>query len=145
ARMSRIVLCRLMLLLAVTAAPGLSMGQETFPRPKQLEAAVEFWTRVYTEVDTRGGFIHDSERLEIVYGTVRDARSDAVRRREVDASVRRYRDILSKLGGGARQGLTAEERRVLELFPEGVSNAELRAAAGRLRFQLGQADRFKAG
>src|SRR5690606_14821192 len=61
------------------------------------------------------------------------------------AAVERYRAILTKLGNGARENLSAEERRVLELFPEGTSNAELRAAANRLRFQLGQSDRFKAG
>ena len=38
-----------------------------------------------------------------------------------------------------------EEERILKLFPEGTSNAEFRAAAGRLRFQLGQSDRFRAG
>src|SRR5690606_8921743 len=140
--MPRNLLCRLCLLVALAAAAIVAAAEETFPRPKQLEAAVEFWTRVYTEVDTRGGFIHDSERLDIVYGTVRDTSSEAARRRQVNAAVERYREILTKLGGGARERLDADERRVLELFPEGTSNAEFRAAAGRLRFQLGQADRF---
>ncbi len=143
--MSKTVLCRLGLLLFALVAASVSAASETFPRPKQLEAAVEFWTRVYTEVDTRGGFIHDNQRLDIVYETVRDTSSDTARRRQVDASVARYRAILNKLGGGSRSNLDAEERRVLALFPEGTSNAELRAAANRLRFQLGQADRFKAG
>src|SRR5690606_34585938 len=115
------------------------------PRPEQLEPAIEFWTRVYTEVDTRGGFIHDNERLDIVYETVRDMRSERARARHVDAATERYRRILNKLGSGARSDLSEEEQRVLALFPEGTSNAELRAAAGRLRFQLGQSDRFRAG
>ena len=151
--MSRILLLRPVLLAVLLipllgvpgAMPALAAAADHFPRPSQLEAAVGFWTRVYTEVDTRGGFIHDSERLDIIYETVRDIRSDAARRRHVDASVERYRKILGTLGGGARQGLSAEEQRVLELFPDDTSNAEFRAAAERLRFQLGQADRFKAG
>lgn len=143
--MPRNLLSRLCLLVALAAATLAAAAEDTFPRPKQLEAAVEFWTRVYTEVDTRGGFIHDSERLDIVYETIRDTTSEAARRREVNAAVQRYREILTKLGGGARERLTADERRVLELFPAGTSNAEFRAAADRLRFQLGQADRFKAG
>jgi membrane-bound lytic murein transglycosylase D len=141
----RKLLCRFCLLVAFVTAPTALLAEEIFPRPKQLEAAVAFWTRVYTEVDTRGGFIHDSGRLDIVYETVRDTPSEAVRRREVNASVERYRAILSKLGNGARDNLSREERRVLELFPENTSNAEFRAAADRLRFQLGQADRFQAG
>jgi len=143
--MPRNLLPRLLLAVVMVIAPALATAEDKFPRPKQLEAAVQFWTRVYTEVDTRGGFIHDSERLDIVYETVRDTPSEAARRRQVDAAVRRYREILAKLGRGVRDGLDADERRVLALFPEGTSNAEFRAAAERLRFQLGQADRFKAG
>ena len=121
--------------------------EDLFPRPAALEPAVRFWTRVYTEVDTRSGFIHDNLRLDIVYTTVRlpDDASSRDRRRRVERATELYGNILTKLGGGARQGLNAEEQRVLALFPEGTSNTELRAAAGRLRFQLGQSDRFRAG
>ena len=44
---------------------------ELFPRPADLEPAVKFWTRVYTEIDTSEGFIHDSLRMDVVYQTVR--------------------------------------------------------------------------
>src|SRR5262245_41760105 len=43
---------------------------ELSPPPADLEPAVNFWTRVYTEVDTGEGFIHDDLRLVIVYQTV---------------------------------------------------------------------------
>jgi membrane-bound lytic murein transglycosylase D len=119
---------------------------ELFPRPAELEPAVQFWTRVYTEVDTKSGFIHDSLRMSIVYQTVRFPDDSArERRRRVDRATESIRTILTKLAGGARQNLSNEEERVLKLFPEGTSNAELRAAAGRLRFQLGQSDRFREG
>ena len=121
--------------------------QELFPRPKELEPAVQFWTRVYTEVDTHSGFIHDDLHLDIVYQTVRftDDMSQRDRRRRVERALELDQNILNKLGGGARQNLNSEEQRVLALFPEGTSNAEFRAAVGRLRFQLGQSDRFRAG
>jgi membrane-bound lytic murein transglycosylase D len=121
--------------------------QELFPRPKELEPAVQFWTRVYTEVDTHSGFIHDDLHLDIVYQTVRftDDMSQRDRRRRVERALELHQNILNTLGGGARQNLNGEEQRVLALFPEGTSNAEFRAAAGRLRFQLGQSDRFRAG
>ncbi len=121
--------------------------QELFPRPKELEPAVQFWTRVYTEVDTHSGFIHDDLRLDIVYQTVRftDDMSQRDRRRRVERALELHQNILNKLAGGARQNLNSEEQRVLALFPEGTSNTEFRAAAGRLRFQLGQSDRFRAG
>src|SRR5688572_8131574 len=119
---------------------------ELFPRPAELEPAVQFWTRIYTEVDTKSGFIHDSLRMNIVYQTVRFPDDSArERRRRVDRATDAIRTILTKLAGGARENLSNDEERVLKLFPEGTSNAELRAAAGRLRFQLGQSDRFREG
>ncbi len=120
---------------------------DLFPRPKELEPAVQFWTRVYTEVDTHSGFIHDDLHLDIVYQTVRftDDMSQRDRRRRVERALELHQNILNKLAGGARQNLNSEEQRVLALFPEGTSNAEFRAAVGRLRFQLGQSDRFRAG
>ena len=132
----------------IFAAVGTAQAQqELFPRPKELEPAVQFWTRVYTEVDTHSGFIHDDLLLDIVYQTVRftDDLSQRERRRRVERALDLHQNILNKLAGGARQNLNSEEQRVLALFPEGTSNAEFRAAAGRLRFQLGQSDRFRAG
>jgi membrane-bound lytic murein transglycosylase D len=119
---------------------------ELFPRPADLEPAVKFWTRVYTEVDTKSGFIHDSLRMDIVYQTVRfPDDSPRERRRRVERASEAIRAILTNLSNGARQNLSDDEERVLQLFPRGTSNEEFRAAAGRVRFQLGQADRFRAG
>jgi membrane-bound lytic murein transglycosylase D len=134
-------------LLAAAAAQAQQASENLFPRPADLEPQVRFWTRVYTEVTTKEGFIHDDLLMDVVYQTVRvsDDLSPRERRRRVERSIQTYRDIVTKLGGGARQNLNAEEQRVLALFPEGVSNAELKAAAQRVRFQLGQADRFRAG
>ncbi|MDX2503150.1 MAG: LysM peptidoglycan-binding domain-containing protein [Gammaproteobacteria bacterium] len=58
---------------------------------------------------------------------------------------KKYKTILNTLAGGKRKGLTKEEKRVLRLWPKNVTNKELARAKKRLRFQLGQADKFKAG
>ncbi len=120
---------------------------DLFPRPASLEPAVNFWTRVYTEIDTNEGFIHDSLRMDLVFQTVRVPQDlgSRERRRRIERAQETTRNVLTKLAGGTHEGLSNEEERVLKLFPEGTSNAEFRAAAGRLRFQLGQADRFRAG
>jgi membrane-bound lytic murein transglycosylase D len=131
---------------ALLAFPA-NAENELFPRPAELEPAVKFWTRVYTEIDTGEGFIHDSLRMDIVFQTVRapDDLGSRERRRRIERAQEATRNILTKLASGAREGLNNEEERILKLFPEGTSNAELRASAGRLRFQLGQSDRFRAG
>jgi membrane-bound lytic murein transglycosylase D len=125
-----------------------ALAQESlFPRPAELEPAVQFWTRVYTEVDTHSGFIHDDWLLDVVYQTVTipDDLSSRERRKRVEHAVDTYAAILTKLGSGARDHLSDEEQRVLALFPAGTSNAEFKAASQRVRFQLGQSDRFRAG
>jgi len=132
--------------LAATATRAIA-APEDFPRPASLEPAIAFWTRVYTEVDTNSGFLHDNEHLDVVYETIRipEKSSARNRRRIVDTARDKYRDILNTLASGKRDRLSDEEARVLALWPADVSNKALAAAADRLRFQLGQSDRFRAG
>jgi len=126
---------------------GAAVAQESntaFPRPDSLKPAIDFWTRVYTEVDTKSGFIHDSQQLNVVYTIIDVPSNSRQRRRLIQRSTDHYREILNKLAGD-RGNLSTEEARVLSLWPKDVSDAELRRATRRLRFQLGQADRFLAG
>jgi len=118
-----------------------------FARPAALEPDILFWTQVYTQVDTRGGLIHDSSYLGVVYEVLRFPKGAGPRtqRRLVKASKQRYKSILSTLAAGKRTHLSADEARVLALWPEDVSKKTLRAATGRLRFQLGQSNKFRAG
>src|SRR5690606_9115815 len=74
-------------------------SNELFPKPASLAPAVEFWTRVYTEVTTKEGFIHDSLRLDIVYETIGPA-DDRERRRRIDRATEKYQAILNKLARG---------------------------------------------
>jgi membrane-bound lytic murein transglycosylase D len=142
--MSRSLLAVAALLLSV---PLPSATEELLPRPAGLEPAVRFWTRVYTEVDGQGGLIHDTVHLDVVYEVVRfpAGLSDRSRERRVEKTKKRYRAILEQLAKGRRSGLTAEQSAVLRRWPPGVSNATLKKAARSLRFQLGQADKFRAG
>jgi membrane-bound lytic murein transglycosylase D len=118
-----------------------------FPRPAGIEPQIRFWTRIYSEVDRAGGLIHDSSHMDVVYEVIRipEGLSRRSRERHVERAKKRYATILRKLGKGKRSGLSDEEARVLALWPEGVSNATLKGAAKRIRFQLGQADRFLEG
>ncbi|MCZ0952133.1 MAG: lytic transglycosylase domain-containing protein, partial [Rhodospirillaceae bacterium] len=120
---------------------------QQLPRPPEIEPDIRFWTRVYTEVDTDGGFIHDDRYLDVVYRTLRfdEDASQRSRQNEVNAAFESIRGTLATLAGGRRDNLTTEERRVLSLWPEDVSNRTLASAADRLRWQRGQSDRFRAG
>ena len=135
------------LLTALLAASTATAAPDDFPRPAGLEPDVAFWKRIYSEIGTDAGLLHDSRDPSIVYEIV-DLPANASRRARERATERRrrhYREILLTLARGKRSGLSADERRVLALFPDGVSNTTLRRSASRLRFQLGQADKFRAG
>jgi membrane-bound lytic murein transglycosylase D len=117
-----------------------------FPRPASIQERVRLWTRVYAEVDTNGGLIHDADDLGIVYEVIRWPKSISGGDEEdrIGRTKAHYVAVLKRLASG-KTGLTPEERRVLALFPPGVSRDTLLAAADRVRFQRGLADRFRDG
>ncbi|HMB72652.1 MAG TPA: LysM peptidoglycan-binding domain-containing protein, partial [Gammaproteobacteria bacterium] len=137
---------RVALLLSALLIQPTFAQPDAFPAPDSLRPAIDFWKRVYTEADTRSGFLHDNRYLDVVYEHLEFGRvSSRERRRQTDAARTKYRTILNRLAEGSHDSLDAEERRVLELWPTGTRSEEFSAAAGRLRFQLGQSDRFLAG
>jgi hypothetical protein len=127
---------------------GLSQaGQTSFPRPQSLQPAIAFWTRVFTEVDSDSGFVHDSRNLAFVYETLTFTPTDSNReqQRRIDEAIERYRDALLALAEGKRTNLTRTERRALGPWGDGATPETLRTAADNLRFQRGQADGFRDG
>jgi len=135
------------LLIGLLAASTAGAAPRDFPQPGALERDIEFWKRIYSEVGTDAGLLHDSRDLSIVYEVVKipTGLSNRSRGRHTDKRRKHYRKILLSLARGKRSGLSREEQRVLGLFESGVSNESLRQSAGRLRFQLGQANKFRAG
>lgn len=128
-------------LLAVVLFPLLASAQSTalFPRPASLEPAIQFWIRVYTEVDTASGFLHDSQHLSVIYGAL------PLDRDRIETTRSRIQDDLRTLATGRRTNLTRSAQEVLALWPADVSNETLRTAASNVRWQLGQSDRFLGG
>jgi membrane-bound lytic murein transglycosylase D len=118
-----------------------------FPQPTALQPDVAFWKRIYGEVGTDGGLLHDTHDLRVVYEVVKLPKgiSWRARERQTDKLKKKYKDILLTLAGGKRSGLSREEQRVLSLFGPDVLSSTLRSSASRIRFQLGQADKFRAG
>ena len=117
------------------------------PRPAPLERDVQFWIRVYTQIDTNAGFLHDQYNLSVVYDTLSFApnTTPSEREREVDQARERYGAVLRRIAEAGEAPLSADDQRVRELWgPEGTP-ARLRSAIEDVRFQLGQADRFRAG
>jgi membrane-bound lytic murein transglycosylase D len=144
---TRAVLGWLLAALFALGAPAALANPDQMPRPAALEPDVEFWIRVYSQVDTNAGFLHDQYNLGVVYDTVRFApdSSQSAREREVDAHRAAIAAALRRIAAAGDSPLSAEDQRIRDLWGPGVSPARLREAVDDIRFQLGQSDRFRAG
>ena len=133
----------LLLLLASVDASA----DDVFPRPAELEPDINFWVNIFTVYSTDEGALHDNRNMAVVYERMSVPGSVGRRERNRQVGRRRlhYQAVLKSLASGKRDNLSAEESRVLALWPEGVDNATLTAAVGQIRFQLGLSDRFREG
>lgn len=122
-------------------------AQADLPKPAALTPQVEFWKRIYSEVGTNGGLLHDSRHLDVVYEKVEfdGERITASGEKLIAQKKADYAAILKTLAEGNRSDLSPSQKAVLELWPDGVSNQTLRDAAENVRFQLGQANKFRDG
>ena len=145
----RILTGVLIALLAAASPLGAGIAraaEERIPFPPELQPAVDFWIRVYTEISTSEGFLHDERDLSLVYRRVKFERDVApgVRRDAVDAEREKIEAMLRRLAQGATD-LSEDERKIAELFGPQGSPSRYAEAARTVRFQLGQADRFREG
>ena len=132
----------------LSATCALAADTETvMPRPPQLERDVHFWIRVYTEVDTNGGFLHDQYNLGVVYETLHFAPNTSPRERErtVDQARNRYVAALRRIAAAKDAPLSEDDQRIKDMWGTEGTPSRLQEATEDIRFQLGQADRFKAG
>jgi membrane-bound lytic murein transglycosylase D len=122
-------------------------ASDPFAHPPELEQDVRFWIRVYTEVTTDQGLLHDDWNLGLVYEVLRfdPATSPARRERRVAEAKARYASLLKRFAAGSTDDLTPHELRILHAFGSRATPRDFRDAIERIRFQLGQADRFHEG
>jgi membrane-bound lytic murein transglycosylase D len=139
-----------LLLAALLALPGLVLAaDEDFPEPKGIKPAVAFWMRVYLEANTDGGLLHDNELLDVVYENIRFEGADGRRKERIkDARREHWEQVVRRLALDPTPRDEAE-REILQAFDRALgrrpSAADLRSAATRIRFQLGQRDKFREG
>lgn len=131
--------------------PVLGPPSRDIPRPAELQRDVDFWIRAYSEITTQQGFLHDEADLAIVYGILNLPSAPAgslPRRNAVSFERERWRSALRTAAEALESGTpthSADAQRVLDLWGEKATPGRLRAATETVRFQLGQADRFRDG
>jgi len=126
-------------------APAFASPDE-MTRPAALEPDVQFWIRVYTQIDTNAGFLHDQYNLGVVYDTIHFApdASQSAREHEVQEHRERTAAALRRIAAAGDEPLSEEDQRIKAQWGA-ASPSRLREAVDDIRFQLGQADRFRAG
>src|SRR3954452_12310696 len=106
-------------LLVLSAAP-LFAAETPVPRPAGLERDVQFWLRVYTEVTTNGGFLHDDRNLAGVYEKIDFASSSRPRDRQKLVDDKRDRDIaaLKRIAAANGGALSGDDQRIRDMWAE---------------------------
>ncbi|MGD9300319.1 MAG: transglycosylase SLT domain-containing protein, partial [Desulfobacterales bacterium] len=122
---------------------------DTFPVPSVIEPNVAFWTKIYTEYSTSHGVLHDSRRLNIIYGVIELVDPDRyggrkTNKKRIKKAKKKYKAILAKLMRGETP-VGPVEQKVADQFGPDTKSGEFRAAMRRIRCQTGQKDRFRQG
>lgn len=133
----------LLLPLTIGRAPA---ADPAMPYPPQLQRDVNFWVRVYTQIDTNSGYLHDQYNLGVVYDTLHfgPGSSQRARQRIVNRARDHYIAELRRIASG-KGPLSPEDEHIKALWGAEATPQRLLEATEDIRFQLGQADRFKAG
>src|SRR5579859_959826 len=144
-RDAALILLGILILGMPSRAPA---AAQDMPRPPQLERDVQFWIRVYSQIDTNAGFLHDQYNLGVIYETLHfdPGLAPAERQRLVEQQRTRYAEALRRIADTPEgTPLSADDQRIRDLWGAEGNSTRLREAVNDIRFQLGQADRFRAG
>ncbi len=137
------------------AAPKDLLPEFRVPPGGVLRESVDFWIQIYGRYTSGEGVIHDSKYINVVYKSYDFRNSKESRYSLIKREKNRIKKILLRLhdaGVGSdptkiEKFSDPEERRIAELY-RGIDDPSKFLSAAhykRLRFQLGQKDRFLAG
>ena len=129
------------------------MPQAKFSVDERMRKNVEFWVRIYTEYTTSQGLIHDAKYIDHVYEIIDFQKlgldPNKGNKKFFRQIEKKWKDVL--LSVHKKQDHPEEmnevEKRVFEMYADINEPDKFLQAAGRkrLRFQLGQKDRFLDG
>ncbi|MEM1176787.1 MAG: LysM peptidoglycan-binding domain-containing protein [Acidobacteriota bacterium] len=134
--------------------PTETLDPELFPVAPELEAAVEFWLKIYTGYDNHVVLLHDERHLNVVYAaldfgdlystSISEARKQRARRKHLKEAREKYRSILNDLAAGrTSKAYTADQARVAKLFEDiPGGRGKYKSATSRLRTQTCLRNRF---
>jgi membrane-bound lytic murein transglycosylase D len=132
--------------------PALAVADARFPRYDQLNPAVQFWTRVFGHYSELQSVVHSAEYPNKVF-TILDFRADAQsmapyalakKRHDAEQEAKEQVDEVLKRVQAKQDApgtMTAEERRVYDLFADVPGRDRFKNAIGNVRVQRGLRER----
>src|SRR6185369_10267799 len=104
--------------LFLLVAVPLFAAETPVPRPPGLERDVQFWIRVYTEVTTNGGFLHDDRNLAVIYEKIEFGSNVSPRERQklVDGKRDKYIAVLKRIAAANGGPLSEEDQRIRDMW-----------------------------
>lgn len=131
-------------LILLFASFSIYASAQLFPEPDIIKGNVQFWKKIYSEVLLEEGLLHDRDYPLIIYEKI-DLSSIPENKRSEHIESRKNTYVTVLKGVAEKSRLDKEQKRLLELFKAHASLDALKGASDRIRFQLGQKQRFKEG
>ncbi|MBU1567781.1 MAG: transglycosylase SLT domain-containing protein [Proteobacteria bacterium] len=136
-----------LLCLAMPCVASLATSHD-FPLYPVISKNVRFWEKIYAVYSLKQAVIHDSEDLSKIYQVVSLVDLEAPGAQQQNTAIQKqacekYRSILTKLADQAPS--SPEEKRVAALFSGKNTKQAMALAAGNVRSQSGQKERFLSG
>lgn len=132
-----------------------SQGRDAFAVPDGLEDEVRFWRTVFGTYGGNQVIFYDEEHLNVIYEVVdfsglnsrknlNSTAKRAARQAEINRTQRKIANALRTIASGAKASALTDEQRYYQKLFEGSSDPNrFRAAAGRIRVQVGQKDNLR--
>ena len=122
-----------------------SMNQ-LFPKPDIIKDNILFWKKIYTEVSLNEGLLHDRDYPMIIYKKISFENINAkTLEKYIDEEKKIICDSIEKIMFSSPRYWSQNEKKIIALYQKYASMNEISTASKRIRFQLGQQERFKKG
>ncbi len=135
--------------LTLCSVPLPAAAADLWPYRDQLGTETRFWKDIFTKYDDDSVVLHDPEDLSLVYKTIiyRPDESDFRREQRLTAARYEVENALRSLAGNMAAGreLTAQEKKLRQLFGASAAPQRVKLCASRIRAQRGIANRFYQG
>jgi membrane-bound lytic murein transglycosylase D len=144
--MKKLITACAIVFIALAALGAQDTEPDPFVTPKNLEANVAFWKKIYSEVGLTEGLLHDRDYPMVIYKKITVGKvSGRERRRIISKYTKTIRHMLDNINKKPPSRWSEEETELAGLFKKYGAEKDMKNASSRIRFQLGQKERFKEG